>query len=438
MIAYLIKVAIIQAIALLAYYLLLDREPLGQLKRGYLVLAPLLSFLLPLMVVWEVVLPAASALMTAPQSAEPETQAAATTAGGVGWWIVGSIYCAGLIWQLTTIVRSLIGLRRQLSEATTTKYCDGAYWVHLPTEGTLHTFAHWIFVPRNTDLTPAMREHELVHVSQWHTADRLYIALLRAMCWYNPVVWAYERAIIHNHELIADRRAVIRASLSITAYRRELVAGLTPPPAPHHPAPLCSGLSFSFTKKRFVMLSTTSSPLRTAAKACLLLGLWMGLLFGFGNTVYSQSTPDSPDHPAPAAPPPPPPPPAAAPPPPPPPPLPPPPGWTGTTDREQMDDLTRARFELALHQSREQHEPTTEELSRWQNADEYGVWLDGAAVPNDVLSRLSPADIHHFFESRLTKNAAHYGQYTYHLDVTTKAHFNAQTERLKERIAELE
>jgi hypothetical protein len=428
MIAYLLKVAIIQSIALLAYYLLFDREPLGQLKRGYLLLAPLLSFVLPLLVIWEVVLPAAPALMAAPQSAAPETPGSAATGGGVGWWIIGLIYCTGLIWQFTTIIRSLIGVKRQLSEATGIEYYNGAYWVCLPTEGTLHTFAQWIFVPRNTHLTPAMREHELVHVRQWHTADRLYITLLRAVCWYNPVMWAYERAIIHNHELIADRRAVARAGLSITAYRRELLAGLTPPPAP-----LCSGLPFSFTKKRFVMLSTTASPLRTAAKSCLLLGLWIGLLFGFGNTVYSQTTPASPDRAAPAAPPPPP---ADIPPP--PPPLPPPPGWTGTTDTEQMDELTRARFELALHQSRGESKVTAGELAAWQDPREYGVWIDGTLVLNDRLGELSPDDIHHYFSSRLMKNAANYGQYTYQLDITTREHYNAQTRQLEERISALE
>ena len=63
---------------------------------------------------------------------------------------------------------------------------------------------------------------------------------------------------------------------------------------------------------------------------------------------------------------------------------------------------------------------SSEMLKEFQNPEEYGVWLDGKRADNKVLANYAPNDFHHYFKSRLMKNAKHYGQYTYHLSLETR------------------
>ena len=439
MIAYLVKVIVIQAVALAAYYLLLHREPLGHLKRAYLLLAPVAAFFLPLCAV-TYVLPDPAGILP---MGEVQAHAFIATEAPAGDWLPTAsllIYGIGLILAIVRLLRPLLYLRRQLLRATHITESDGAYWVTLPGPTAVHTFGRYIFHPASMPLTAAIREHELVHVREWHTADRLFIAVLRTVCWFNPILYGYERTIVHNHELLADRQALSRTGLPVSTYQRSLLQSLAPPVA------LASGLPFSFTKQRFTMLTASPpSPRRTAAKGLVLASLWVFLLIGFGKTAVAQSTdtiipPPPPTAPAPPpnAPPPPPNAPTLLPP---PPPLafpPPPPGWTGSNDVEHMDPKTRLRFSLAIHQAQPESAVTAGDLSEWQNPREYDVWLDGQPLANDKVANLNPADIYGFTKSKLMKNAKDYGKYTYYLSLTTRAAYDAQTKRLKGEIAALE
>ena len=50
-------------------------------------------------------------------------------------------------------------------------------------------------------------DHEMVHVRQWHSLDVIFLELFAAFNWFNPVAFAYKRAIRNIHEFIADETA---------------------------------------------------------------------------------------------------------------------------------------------------------------------------------------------------------------------------------------
>lgn len=50
-------------------------------------------------------------------------------------------------------------------------------------------------------------DHEMVHVKQWHSLDVIYFELLTAFNWFNPIAFAYKKAIKNIHEFIADETA---------------------------------------------------------------------------------------------------------------------------------------------------------------------------------------------------------------------------------------
>ncbi|MDX5321572.1 MAG: blaR1 peptidase M56 family protein, partial [Bacteroidota bacterium] len=63
-----------------------------------------------------------------------------------------------------------------------------------------------IFLP--THLNPQDRafvlQHEWAHVKQMHSLDRLISFVMRCVFWFNPVLYFLEKAIILNHEYLAD------------------------------------------------------------------------------------------------------------------------------------------------------------------------------------------------------------------------------------------
>ena len=71
-----------------------------------------------------------------------------------------------------------------------------------------------------------MLRHELAHVHQRHTHDRLVVEVLRAVLWFNPFVHLCGRALALTHEYLADKAALRGSANSApalsTAYARLL------------------------------------------------------------------------------------------------------------------------------------------------------------------------------------------------------------------------
>ena len=82
------------------------------------------------------------------------------------------------------------------------------------THGRLPTssFGRVVFWDETLALSPAearqVLRHELAHVRQGHTYDRLLLELLRAALWFNPFVHLCGRALALTHEYLADEAAL--------------------------------------------------------------------------------------------------------------------------------------------------------------------------------------------------------------------------------------
>jgi ABC-type transport system involved in Fe-S cluster assembly fused permease/ATPase subunit len=50
--------------------------------------------------------------------------------------------------------------------------------------------------------------HEKLHVQQKHSLDILLIEILKIISWFNPVLHFYKKAMINNHEFLADENVV--------------------------------------------------------------------------------------------------------------------------------------------------------------------------------------------------------------------------------------
>jgi len=89
---------------------------------------------------------------------------------------------------------------------------DEVCFVFIDTPGTPFSFFKYIFWNREIDIesdtVKQMLKHELAHVHEKHSADKLFVSIMLVIGWYNPFLWLIRKELNMLHEFIADQKAV--------------------------------------------------------------------------------------------------------------------------------------------------------------------------------------------------------------------------------------
>jgi hypothetical protein len=69
------------------------------------------------------------------------------------------------------------------------------------------SFFNYVFVNHEqlteSELNVLLR-HEEVHVKQWHSIDKIIMMIAKAILWFNPIIYLYDKALEQTHEYEAD------------------------------------------------------------------------------------------------------------------------------------------------------------------------------------------------------------------------------------------
>ncbi|RYY66244.1 MAG: N-acetylmuramoyl-L-alanine amidase, partial [Chitinophagaceae bacterium] len=126
-------------------------------------------------------------------------------------------------------------------------------FVQSDAKGTPFSFFRFIFWNKAIDInTPTGRQifaHELAHVREKHSADKLYLNLLLIVFWINPIFWFIKKELNLIHEFIADRKAVADNDAAA------LAAMIVQSAYPQHSYLLTSHFFYSPIKRRLKMLT---------------------------------------------------------------------------------------------------------------------------------------------------------------------------------------
>ncbi len=296
MTAFLLTSGISMAVLLALYYLLLQREKMHRFNRFYLLGSILVSLVLP--------------LINIPIYVEAEAVETATTATNVLQpTVMGQEESINhwryVLWGVYALVTMLFSIRFALNiyrfysvkkQSNTLSY-KGATVVLLNEVVAPHTFFSNIFVSRddynNRHTEPELFTHELAHVNQRHTLDILFIEALKTLMWFNPLIYFYKRAIQLNHEFLADA-ATLSQHHNVTNYQ-SLLLGKTQP-ALHFA--LASSINFSITKKRFIMMTKTTSKSKATLLKLAALPVLAGLVYALSTETVAQKMPQAPAKPS--------------------------------------------------------------------------------------------------------------------------------------------
>ena len=99
----------------------------------------------------------------------------------------------------------------------------------------------------------AVLEHEMTHIEQWHSADKMIIELLKTIFWWNPFFYYLERQLKLVHEYEADASA--SQKIGVQPYAAILLHHLLPAHFPFLSNPFCS----SPLKSRIMMMLQPSN-----------------------------------------------------------------------------------------------------------------------------------------------------------------------------------
>jgi hypothetical protein len=84
-----------------------------------------------------------------------------------------------------------------------------------------HAFLNYIFINKddfeNGKVEVELLKHELAHIKQRHSYDIIFIEILKAIFWFNPLLILFEKAIKLNHEFLADQ-SVIKQFKNVKGY----------------------------------------------------------------------------------------------------------------------------------------------------------------------------------------------------------------------------
>lgn len=304
MLPYILHAALLIAIALVFYKVLLERETFFNLNRWLLIACLLLAFLIPTIEIpatWSV-WPASSTTLITPEldseasltadlpskgvitsipeitvekgdatalsrtTTPPETvkEASIPFYKTLDWkQILWFSYLVGVLIFGINLLIQLFALVIQIIRSPSIK--DGKFRiVELSADKAPYSFLNCVFInPTKYDWETydQIIQHEKIHISQAHSIDMILAELLVVVQWFNPAAWYYRKTIENNLEYLTDS-AMLHQGAEAEPYQMNLLKVSVP----HYPIGLAMNYNQSILKKRIKMMNAKKSSVRTSWK----------------------------------------------------------------------------------------------------------------------------------------------------------------------------
>jgi len=200
-------------------------------------------------------------------------------------WLILPVY---ILVSLVLLVRFFANIiRLQINRLKYPSLLIEGHKIVLINESVLpYSFFSTVFVNgqeyREERIPGELLSHEFAHIAQRHSIDIVFVELLKVFFWFNPIFVFYKKAILLNHEYLADE-AVAGSESNLTRYTNILLNTAFR----NNRTYLASSFNYSLTKKRLLMMTKKSFSKRAILKKIAVIPLI--LVTGF-LTVNSQES----------------------------------------------------------------------------------------------------------------------------------------------------
>jgi hypothetical protein len=181
-------------------------------------------------------------------------------------------YVAGAVVLLLFLVVKLYSVFKltQNNKAAYGKY----KMVYLKDTDVAFSFFNYLFIGTRAAGANTIITHELVHIRQKHSADIMFLELLKVICWFNPCIYLLQKSLKTVHEYIADEQtaATEADALTYSSFLVNNAYGAGGSSITH------SFFNYNLLKKRIIMLNQQRSGKLARLKYLIAVPVCAGLL----------------------------------------------------------------------------------------------------------------------------------------------------------------
>ena len=285
---YLLKVVLCSSILYTYYWFILRNKQFHQYNRFYLMGISVLSWLIPFIkidIIKEQVVAAPKVLNFVDLIADKNSsieQDVIIKSSQFNWDNLLLIIAISIsLLLIIRFVKSLWNIRKLIKQYPLKKLFN-LYLVMTDVEGNPFSFFNYIFwntsIDLNSEVGKKILAHEVAHIDENHSFDKLLIELQLIIGWFNPITWLIRNELYLIHEFIADQKSIQNNDTSILA---ELLLTSAYPTQKHF---LSNSFFFSPIKRRIQMFTTTNTKFSYLRRLTIMpIMAAMILLFAFRN-----------------------------------------------------------------------------------------------------------------------------------------------------------
>lgn len=213
---YLLEVSVCLGVSLLIFRLFLSDLTFFAWNRSILLLLLVLSFTIPLISIEKFGIGGGGDVMrelTLPVFQVGEQDAFSYKRQPLWLSLAAGAYILGAIFLASRLLFGFFAFQRLLSKAKFVRYQD--YLIALQPEFVPASFFSYILMPSFDPDDASQKQifiHESMHVSHYHSWDLLLLNFAKIICWFNPLIYIYEKYLREVHEFQADQGVVSHCS----------------------------------------------------------------------------------------------------------------------------------------------------------------------------------------------------------------------------------
>lgn len=287
---YILKTILCSSIFIGLYFFFLEKEKMHRFNRFFLLSTILFSLIIPLLSInYGVVNSEINGNLLAGKETfsinETQNMHSIFSIENIliaTYFIVSAILLLRFSWNLISINREIKRGEKQIINGKI---------IILKTEPTTpHSFLKYIFLNKadfkNGKIDPKIIVHESAHIQQFHSFDILLIEFLLVAFWFNPAFYFYKKAILTNHEFLADEE-VLKNNPDFYGYKKLLLNELAT-----EKLIFSNQFNLNNTKKRFIMMTKKPTSV-SKLKKYLILPVSAILFFTFVEKIPAQKSVES-------------------------------------------------------------------------------------------------------------------------------------------------
>jgi hypothetical protein len=273
---YYILEANLYLLAFYAFYrLFLSKETFYMLNRYYLIAGTLLAFVLPFVqagFLFNLLPDSWSSDNATAYAASPGSPVAASYLSFS--FLIAATYF-GIACMLTIrVLKDLLAVLYLAYRAKRNMYRQVKYF-ELKGGEVAFSFFNFLFINPNAAEKDVIIRHEQVHMRQFHSLDTLFLEIIHAFSWFNPVLFFVKNDLNTLHEFIADELTSSGPLVGKHAYAMLLIHNSFGLPLNPLTKPIYNPSSL---KKRITMLNQPKSASRARLKLLFLLPLTCAII----------------------------------------------------------------------------------------------------------------------------------------------------------------